>query len=192
MSDLDEAVDPLTALAYAAGSGDRDALSDLVRLTQQDLHRFLATLAAPGEAADLTQETYLRAMRALPRFGGRSSIRTWLFSIARRVAADHFRQASRRPLEAAVPDWEASANAAHTRSRSRFEEHHALSDLIRGLPDERREAFLLTQVAGLSYAEVAEICECPIGTIRSRIARAREDLVDAMRDRDWHDARNAG
>jgi RNA polymerase sigma factor (sigma-70 family) len=60
----------------------------------------------------------------------------------------------------------------------------ALNDLVRGLPEERREAVVLTQVTGLSYAEAAEICGCPAGTIRSRVARAREDLLVAYRDTD--------
>ncbi|GIF21800.1 RNA polymerase sigma-70 factor (ECF subfamily) [Actinoplanes tereljensis] len=175
--------DPLADLAYAAGRGDRAALTDLIRLTQRDVMRFLSPLTSPGEVEDLAQETYLRAVGALPRFAGRSSVRTWLFSIARRVAADHVRYATRRPRTAPLPDGEAPAVPA------RFEEHHALTELVRGLAADRREAFLLTQVAGLSYAEAAEICDCPVGTIRSRIARAREDLVIAMR---VQESRNAG
>ncbi|GIM88424.1 sigma-70 family RNA polymerase sigma factor [Paractinoplanes toevensis] len=176
--------DPLAALAYAAGRGDRDALTDLIRLTQRDVQRFLSPLTSPAEVEDLAQETYLRAVGALPRFAGRSSVRTWLFAIARRVAADHVRYATRRPRTAPLPDAEVPSSAS-----SRFEEQHALTDLIRGLAPDRREAFLLTQVAGLSYAEAAEICDCPVGTIRSRIARAREDLVAAMR---VQESRNAG
>ncbi|GAA2627855.1 sigma-70 family RNA polymerase sigma factor [Paractinoplanes durhamensis] len=177
--------DPLAALAFAAGRGDRDALTDLIRLTQRDVLRFLAPLTSPAEVEDLAQETYLRAVGALPRFAGRSTVRTWLFSIARRVAADHVRHATRRPRTAALPDWESNAEAVTaTRGASRFEEHHALTELIRALAPDRREAFLLTQVAGLSYAEVAEICDCPVGTIRSRIARAREDLVTAMQSQE--------
>jgi RNA polymerase sigma-70 factor (ECF subfamily) len=64
----------------------------------------------------------------------------------------------------------------------RFEEEHALHDLVAGLRPERREAFVITQIAGLSYADAAEICGCPVGTIRSRVARAREDLVVAMHE----------
>jgi RNA polymerase sigma-70 factor (ECF subfamily) len=177
-------------VALAAGRGDRDALTELIRRTQHDVVRFLSSLISPAEAEDLAQETYLRAVRALPRFGGRSTVRTWLFSIARRVAADHVRYLTRRPRKASVPDWQSSADLADPRGRSRFEEHHALAELIRGLPDERREAFLLTQIAGLAYMEAAEVCGCPVGTIRSRVARAREDLVAALQRA--HDDRAAG
>ncbi|WP_127507286.1 sigma-70 family RNA polymerase sigma factor [Actinoplanes solisilvae] len=182
--------DALAPLALAAGRGDRDALTELIRATQHDVVRFLGTLAPATEVEDLAQETYLRAVRALPEFAGRSTVRTWLFSIARRAAADHVRRAVRRPRSATVPDWESSAERADPHGRPRFEEQHALIELVRGLAEERREAFVLTQVAGLSYAEAAEICGCPVGTIRSRVARAREDLVVALRDRS--DRRRAG
>ncbi len=172
----------LTALAFAAGRGDRAAAADLIRHTQQDVARFLRRLANAADVEDLTQETYLRAWRALPGFAGRSSVRTWLLSIARRVAADHIRYTARRPRIAAVPDWPASAEATDPHGQSRFDEHHALLDLLSALPAERRDAFVATQLLGLSYAEAAEVCDCPVGTIRSRVARAREDLVAALRD----------
>jgi RNA polymerase sigma-70 factor, ECF subfamily len=177
-----EGADPLAALAHQAARGDTDALTGLIRATQRDVMRFLAPLTAATDVEDLTQETYLRAVGALPTFAGRSSVRTWLFAIARRVAADHVRRATRRPRVAALPDWQATAEAAQPHHRSQFDELHALTGLIRDLPAERREAFLLTQVAGLSYAEAAEICGCPVGTIRSRVARARDDLITAMHD----------
>ena len=192
MSASSDVVDELAPLAYAAGRGDRDALTELIRLTQRDVIRLLASLSSPAEAEDLAQETFLRAVRALPQFAGRSTVRTWLFSIARRTAADQIRYATRRPRTAALPDWQARADAVVPHSRTRFEEHHALTELIRGLADDRREAFTLTQIGGLSYAEAAEVCGCPVGTIRSRVARAREDLVAAMQDRPVHEQTIAG
>jgi RNA polymerase sigma-70 factor (ECF subfamily) len=172
--------DDLTMLAMAAGRGDGAAATELIRATQRDVMRFLAPLTASADVEDLTQETFLRALRGLPEFAGRSSVRTWLFSIARRVAADHVRRATRRPRVAAVPDWQATADAAGAADGPRFDEHHALTALLFALPAERREAFVATQMLGLSYAEAAEVCECPVGTIRSRVARAREDLVMAL------------
>jgi RNA polymerase sigma-70 factor (ECF subfamily) len=143
------------------------------------VRRFLAHLVHAREAEDLTQETYLRAMRALPRFAARSSARTWLYAIARRVAADHLRAAGVRPRLADVADWQATADAS-TPVDDRFENQVVLRDLIDGLAPDRRIAFVATQVLGLSYAEAAEVCDCPIGTVRSRVARARDDLVAAM------------
>lgn len=160
--------------------GDSQAIAALVRATQHDLLRFLGSLAPAAEVEDLAQETFVRMVRALPGFAGRSSVRTWLFAIARRVVADHTRSTARRPQLAALPDWQVSADFAASVGGPRFEEHQALTDLVRGLSPERRDAFLLTQIAGLSYAETAEVLGCPVGTVRSRVARAREDLVSAL------------
>jgi RNA polymerase sigma-70 factor (ECF subfamily) len=173
----------ITVLALAAGRGDTTAATEFIRATQRDVMRFLAPLTSPAEVEDLTQETYLRALRSLPQFAGRSSARTWLFAIARRVAADHVRLATRRPRVAAVPDWQATAEAAGAAGTSGFDEQYALTDLLAALAADRREAFVATQVLGLSYAEAAEVCDCPVGTIRSRVARAREDLVAALDER---------
>jgi len=153
--------DEITSWALAAKAGDRPAAAAFIRATQHDVHRFVTHLVGAGEAEDLAQETYLRAMRALPRFAARSTAKTWLLAIARRACADHIRTVARRPRTAALADWQVAADAELAR--------------------ERREAFVATQVAGLTYAEAAEVCDCPIGTIRSRVARAREDLVVAMR-----------
>lgn len=169
----------VTAWATAAGAGDRDALAAFVRATQRDVHRFVAHLSSPREADDLAQETYLRALRALPGFAGRSSARTWLLSIARHTAADAVRTAMRRPRTTGVADWE-SLPAREAPVRSAADEVVLLRTLIAALDPDRREAFVLTQVLDLSYAEAAQVCGCPVGTIRSRVARARADLVAAM------------
>jgi RNA polymerase sigma-70 factor (ECF subfamily) len=170
----------LTDLAVRAGRGDTAAATELIRATQRDVLRFLTPLTASADLEDLTQETFLRALRSLPEFEGRSSVRTWLFTIARRVAADHVRRATRRPRIAALPDWQATADQAGITQSPRFDEHQALTALLVALTPERREAFVTTQILGLSYAEAAVVCECPVGTIRSRVARAREDLVAAL------------
>jgi RNA polymerase sigma-70 factor (ECF subfamily) len=123
-------------------------------------------------------------MRALPRFAARSSARTWLCAIARRVAADHIRAAVARPRTAALDDWQAVAERAHAHRAPRLDDAVVLRRLLADIPQPRREAFIATQILGLSYAETAEICDCPVGTIRSRVARAREDLVIALRRQD--------
>jgi RNA polymerase sigma-70 factor (ECF subfamily) len=169
-----------TALALSAGAGDRDALTAFIHVTQRDVYRFLRHLCERDEAEDLTQETYLRALRALPSFTGRSSARTWLLAIARRVAADQIRRNVTRPRTTAVEDWDTVAAGSSTHHRSGFDEGILLQQLVAGLAPDRRDAFILTQMLGLDYATAAEVCECPIGTIRSRVARAREDLVRAM------------
>ncbi|MEV4136158.1 sigma-70 family RNA polymerase sigma factor [Dactylosporangium sp. NPDC049742] len=171
----DPASDPATAALLAARGGDRGGAGAFVRLTQPEVWRFVAALVGVGHADDVTQDTYLRAFRALPEFAGRSSARTWVLAIARRACADHVRAAVRgRRLEARVAaEPEELAGGDHAGL-------HAAADLVAGLPAERRVAFVLTQVLGLSYAEAAEIEDVPVGTIRSRVARARADLVAAI------------
>ncbi|WP_236794469.1 RNA polymerase sigma factor SigC [Amycolatopsis sp. GM8] len=173
--------DRVTALAIAAGRGDRRALADWVRATQADVWRLLAHLADPDRADDFTQETYLRAFGSLPRFAGRSSSRTWLLSIARRVLIDHIRAAGSRPRLVSRGEWDQVDQPRHGAG---FEDVVELQLLLADLDPARRETLVLTQVLGLSYQEAAQVCGCPVGTIRSRVARAREDLLAAGELRD--------
>lgn len=174
--------DQITQLAKSAGRGDRVALTQFIQATQRDVWRMVAYLADPASADDLTQETFLRAIGALPRFAGRSSARTWLLSIARRVVVDQIRHNSSRPRTTHVVDLDAAVGAA--RRGSRIENMVEVRLLIDGLEPQRREALVFTQILGLSYAEAAEISGCPIGTVRSRVARARDDLLRAADEGD--------
>ena len=160
-------MDELTVLATSAGAGDRVALAAFVRRTQPDVWRLCRHLVGPNSADDVTQDTYLRAIPALARFRAESSARTWLLGIARRAAADAIRSEQRR--RRLIPGRAAPvADAAGS---------IALDGLIAGLGPEQREAFVLTQVLGLSYVEAAEVGDVAVGTIRSRVARARETLA---------------
>jgi RNA polymerase sigma-70 factor, ECF subfamily len=169
--------DAVTALALAAGRGDGRALAAFIKATQGDVWRFVAYLSEPGSADDLTQETFLRAIGALPRFSGRSSARTWLLSIGRRVVADHIRSQQSRPRTMRVAD--AESRQIRVRPARGFEDVVEITTMIAELTIDQREALLLTQVIGLSYAEAASVCGCPVGTIRSRVARARSELLAA-------------
>jgi len=169
--------DQITRLAISAGEGDRVALSQFIEATQRDVWRLVAYLAEPASADDLTQETFLRAIGALPRFKGRSTARTWLLSIARRVVVDHIRYNASRPRTVYVTDLDNAVG--RVRRGSRIENIVEVRMLLDGLDPERRVAMVLTQVLGLSYAEAAGVCGCPVGTIRSRVARARDDLLRA-------------
>ncbi|MER7457626.1 sigma factor [Micromonospora sp. NPDC126480] len=165
-----------TEQALAARSGDPVAQAAFVRLTQAEVRRFVAALVDPETADDLTQETYLRAFRALPAFEGRSSARTWLLGIARRTCADHLRTVVRRRRLDARLAADAWTGRPHPDPAGQL----GAADLLRRLPAERRGAFVLTQLLGLSYAEAAAVEGVPVGTIRSRVARARADLVEAV------------
>lgn len=172
--------DAVTALALAAARGNERALEQFIKATQQDVWRFVTYLCDAGSADDLTQETFLRAIGAIERFSARSSARTWLLAIARRVVADHIRHLQSRPRAAHSSDLEHTPRSdRHVRG---FEDWVEVTTMIAGLVPEQREALLLTQLLGLPYADAAEVCGCPVGTIRSRVARARDALLaDAER-----------
>jgi RNA polymerase sigma-70 factor (ECF subfamily) len=165
-------MDRLSVLALRAKTGDSRALQTFVEETRPEVFRLCRYLGSPTDPDDLTQETYERALRSIRSYRGEGPARSWLLSIARRVCVD--------------------ATRANIRGRNLFERHESLyraealhdhswleiDELLTGLNDERREAFVLTQIVGLSYQETAEVVGCPIGTIRSRVARARRDLLE--------------
>ncbi|TGN75589.1 sigma-70 family RNA polymerase sigma factor [Streptomyces bauhiniae] len=173
--------DPATVLALAARNGDAHAVEQFVRALHRDVQRYVARLCGdPQSVDDLAQDTFLRALGSLHRFEGRSSARSWLLSIARRAVIDSYRHAAARPRLSDAPDWQMAVELAQPRGLPGFDDGIALLDLLDALPAERREAFLLTQVAGLPYAEAAEVSACPVGTVRSRVARARATLMDLL------------
>jgi RNA polymerase sigma-70 factor (ECF subfamily) len=176
-SDAEDRV--LRALAAAAIEGDGVALADLVRLTQRDVWRICAALGSTGETEDLVQETYLRAVKSLGGYRGDAPLRVWLLSIARRTCADHVRRRQRQRrlmerLHALAPADEQVAAPPETTVAG------SLDAVVARIDPDRREAFVLTQIVGLSYEEAATVVGCPIGTIRSRVARARADLAVAV------------
>jgi RNA polymerase sigma-70 factor (ECF subfamily) len=162
-----------------------------VRATQSDVWRLCAALGDRASADDLTQETYLRAFGSLHRFENRSSLRTWLLSIARRVCADAVRARRRRRITLVRDDADLESMAVGEEHADRPAEGAVVTDLLARLEADRREAFVLTQLLGLPYAEAAEVAGCPVGTIRSRVARARADLVESLADPGTDDAARA-
>ncbi|MEU8685547.1 sigma-70 family RNA polymerase sigma factor [Streptomyces sp. NPDC048611] len=168
----------VTRWALEGRSGDEDAVERFVRATRRDVLRYVTHLSGDFQAADdLVQDTYLRALRGLPSFEGRSSARTWLLTIARRTVADRIRANRARPRIAALDDWQTMAEQAQPEVLPGFDEGVVLADLLGTLAPARREAFVLTQLLGLPYAQAASVARCPVGTVRSRVARARETLI---------------
>lgn len=171
-------MDELTRLAVSARDGNRHALNSFVRRTQADVWRTCHHLGPPGMADDLTQDVYVRVVKSLSRFREESSARTWLLAIARHVSIDAVRARQRRGRfvtdlrehDEPVQDADHSAD---------------FHDILQTLDHDQRSAFLLTQFLGLSYEESASVCGCAVGTIRSRVARARERLVAAMQHPSW-------
>ncbi|MFF4491225.1 sigma-70 family RNA polymerase sigma factor [Streptomyces sp. NPDC001544] len=177
---LDESI---TAWALAARGGDADAVERFVRALDRDVRRYVAHLCGDPQAVDdLAQDTFLRALGSLHRFEGRSSARSWLLSIARRAVVDSHRHAAARPRRADTPDWQLAVELAQPCDLPGFDDGIVLLDLLTALPDDRRKAFVLTQLLGLPYVEAAEVSDCPVGTVRSRVARARATLMDLLDD----------
>lgn len=158
-------------LAKAAGQGDQRALGELVRQLQAPVWRFAYHLTRDRDLADeASQETWVRAVRSLPRFRGDSSVLTWLLAIARHVVAGLLRERSRRRPEAVPPPAWTSTGLVEVET-----------ELAR-LPAALQEALVLTQVVGLSYEETARVMGVRLGTVRSRVFRARAALVQALAD----------
>jgi len=165
-------MDRVAELLLAARDGNRLALEDAVRATEPDVRRLCRHLGDPDTVDDLVQDTYARALRSLPDYRGEGSGRGWVLTIARRTCADATR--SRRRWRRIRDDRAEPEQAAID------DDDLVVHDLLGGLGPERRDAFVLTQILGFSYAETAEVLGCPVGTVRSRVARAREDLLDVV------------
>jgi RNA polymerase sigma-70 factor (ECF subfamily) len=174
------------ALIQRVKQGDRSAFDLLVAKYQHKiLNLIMRYVKDPSEAMDVAQEAFLKAYRAVPAFRGDSAFYTWLYRIAINTAKNHLVAARRRPinLELEHGDSESFEPFAALRDID-SPEHLALTDeigeainqAVEDLPDELRTAILLREIEGMSYEEIAQTMECPVGTVRSRIFRAREAI----------------
>lgn len=183
--------------------GDKQAFGLLVSKYQRKLVRLLSRLISdPAEVEDVAQEAFIKAYRALPGFRGDSAFYTWLYRIGINAAKNHWAAKGRRtPTTSEFDSEEAEAYEQGEQLRDnntpeRILMSKQLGDTVNsamdGLPEDLRNAIVLREIDGLSYEEIAEIMECPIGTVRSRIFRAREaiaeklkPLLDIAPDRRW-------
>ena len=174
-------MDRLTRLLLDAQQGDRVALEQFVVETHRDVLDMCRYLGDRDNADDLAQETYQRAVASLHRFRATGPAKHWLLTIARRTCADATRRRSRRRRTQQRVLGMTTDDTLIVRPITHRPE---IDELLALLDDGRRAAFVLTQVNGFRYDEAAELLDVPIGTIRSRVARAREQLLDAVRDPD--------
>ena len=171
--------------------GDKHAF-DLLVLRYQ--HRILGLVGRfindPSEVEDVAQEAFIKAYRALPKFRGDSQFYTWLYRIAINTAKNYLVARGRRPpsKDVDVEDAEFMENNAPLTdiespeaSQEKEDLHRVINKAIEDLPEDLRTAFTLREFSGLSYEEITEIMGCPVGTVRSRIFRAREALDKKIR-----------
>lgn len=178
------------ALVRRVQQGDKRAYNLLVSKYQQKILRLVSRFIRDSmECEDITQEAFIKAYRALPNFRGDSAFYTWLYRIAVNTAKNHLVSSGRRPPSQDLDAEEADHSVAGVNFVNLNTPESALMnaellsvirDTIASLPDSLREAIVYREFDGLSYEEIAEVMDCPIGTVRSRIFRARETLEDAM------------
>lgn len=168
------------ALVRRAQQGDNQAFNLLVLKYQTRLEKVIARYVRdPHEVFDLTQEAFIKAYRALDHFRGSSSFYTWLYRIAVNTAKNYLIALTRRPPDRDVDaqlDIELRADVNPEQLLLRDEIERTVFQVINTLPLELRVAIILRELEGLSYDEIAQIMHCPLGTVRSRIFRAREAI----------------
>ncbi|MGU5534522.1 RNA polymerase sigma factor RpoE [Aeromonas caviae] len=166
--------------------GDKNAFNLLVRKYQHKVVNLVARYVNnPGDVPDVAQEAFIKAYRALPTFRGESAFYTWLYRIAVNTAKNYLTSQGRRPPSSDVEVDEAEYyGGGEALQEVATPENLALTDEIKrtmftaieALPEDLRTAITLREMEGLSYEEIAEIMDCPVGTVRSRIFRAREAI----------------
>jgi RNA polymerase sigma-70 factor (ECF subfamily) len=167
-------------------AGDKKAFDLLVLKHQHKIAQLINRyIRDPHEALDVAQETFIKAYRALPSFRGESAFYTWIYRIAINTAKNHIAARSRRPTDDDIEveiaeqfEGESSLKDQETPEGLllRDELARAIQTALQELPPELRTAITLREMDGLSYDEIAEVMECPVGTVRSRIFRAREAI----------------
>ncbi len=166
--------------------GDKKAFDLLVLKYQQKVANLISRyIRDPSEVLDVTQEAFIKAYRALPKFRGDSAFYTWLYRVAINTAKNHLAAQARRPPQDDIEAETAEQMDMGTRLKEQdTPERLAMQDevartikqAVEDLPDELRTAITLRELDGLSYEEIARAMDCPIGTVRSRIFRAREAI----------------
>jgi len=170
--------------------GDRQAFDLLVLKYQHKLVKLIGRYIRDyAEVLDVAQEEFIKAYRAMPNFRGDSAFYTWLYRIAINTAKNHLASQARRSVELSVeiPEaeqyagaWELRDNASPERLLMRDEIQQTVARAIEELPEDLRMAITLRELEGLSYEEISVAMDCPIGTVRSRIFRAREAINNQL------------
>ncbi len=172
-------------------AGDKKSFDLLVLKYQNKIVKLVSRFVHdPMEAQDVTQEAFIKAFRAIGSFRGDSAFYTWLYRIATNAAKNHLVSQSRRPPSSGVDATEAEQYAVDTRLKEKTtpegllmteELKQVIFNMIASLPDDLREAITLREIENMSYEDIALTMGCPIGTVRSRIFRARDAIDQKIR-----------
>lgn len=170
--------------------GDKTAFDALVRKYQHKIVKLVSRYVyEPAEAQDIAQETFIKAYRALPRFRGDSAFYTWIYRIAINTAKNYLVANSRRPVDQQLDlqdpeQYEMNARLKDVDTPESMlltdEIQATVEGAIQELPEELRTAIVLRELEGMSYEEIAAAMDCPVGTVRSRIFRAREAISERL------------
>ncbi len=173
-------------LVARAQKGDKTAFDLLVRKYQHKVAKLIARYVRDRrEVEDVTQEAFIKAYRAIAGFRGESAFYTWLYRVAVNTAKNYLESQGRRPptTDVEVEGADVAELGERLREQATPERHlltteiaETVSRAIQRLPEDLRTALMLREIEGLSYEEIAQVMECPIGTVRSRIFRAREAI----------------
>ncbi|QOC24176.1 RNA polymerase sigma factor RpoE [Wenzhouxiangella sp. AB-CW3] len=179
------------ALVERVQKGDKKAFDLLVSKYQHKIISLISRYVSDhAEAMDVAQEAFIKAYRALPRFRGDSAFYTWIYRIAINTAKNHLVAQGRRPPLSDVDAQDAEQFQVDTRLKEQDSPEHELlrqeiertiNEAIADLPEDLRVAITLREMEGMSYEEIATTMDCPIGTVRSRIFRAREAIDARLR-----------
>ncbi len=189
--EAEQAADSDKLLVARVQKGDKRAFDLLVMKYQYKVHAIVSRYIKDfDEVNDVVQEAFIKAYRALAKFRGESAFYTWLYRIAVNTAKNYLVAKNRRPPASDVDAEEADFYEGSERLRDidspenllyRDELETAVDQAIKNLPEDLRTAVTLREFEGLSYEEIAEVMDCPVGTVRSRIFRAREAIDEKIR-----------
>lgn len=184
--------DPDAELVRRTLSGNLEAFEQLVERHNDVVYRVAARVVGREEAHDVAQESFLRAYHRLSRFRGESHFRSWLLQITHNSALNALRKKRPDPV-ASVPEDEAAQAVGSARARSPVtqledqERRERLESKLSELRDEHRVVLVLRDLEGLAYDEIAAVTETPVGSVKGRLHRARNELIEIMRNNayDW-------
>jgi RNA polymerase sigma-70 factor (ECF subfamily) len=180
-------MDPDRELVERARTGDLAAFEELVERHRAVVYRVGARMVGPAEAEDISQDAFLRAFHRLPSFRGDAPFRAWLLRITQNAALNH--QARRRPeptdtVATLLEDGEQRTPADRLEERERRER---LEGKVRNLNPTHRAVLVLRDIEGLSYEEISQVTDMPLGSVKGRLHRARGELIELLRANtyDW-------